>query len=24
MSWKNDCWSSKKKHCCDDWWKSKE
>lgn len=24
MSWNNDCWSSKKKHCCDDWWKSKE
>ncbi|PED40780.1 hypothetical protein COD78_15990, partial [Bacillus cereus] len=22
MSWKNDCWSSQKKHCCDDWWKS--
>ncbi|MBZ8125313.1 hypothetical protein CJ999_28255, partial [Bacillus thuringiensis] len=18
MSWKNDCWSSQKKHCCDD------
>ncbi|WP_460278235.1 hypothetical protein [Bacillus luti] len=24
MSWNNDCWSSKKKHCYDDWWKSKE
>ncbi|PGE56728.1 hypothetical protein COM65_25500 [Bacillus wiedmannii] len=24
MSWKNDCWSSQKNHCCDDWWKSKE
>ncbi|PEJ81391.1 hypothetical protein COF62_26265, partial [Bacillus toyonensis] len=24
MSWNNDCWSSKKQHCCDDWWKSKE
>ncbi|PFN81806.1 hypothetical protein COK69_08535, partial [Bacillus cereus] len=23
MSWNNDCWSSKKNHCCDDWWKSK-
>ncbi|PEQ46238.1 hypothetical protein COK00_15990, partial [Bacillus cereus] len=22
MSWKNDCWSSQKKHCNDDWWKS--
>ncbi|PFL04100.1 hypothetical protein COJ28_25935, partial [Bacillus thuringiensis] len=22
MSWNNDCWSSKKNHCCDDWWKS--
>ncbi|PGR19674.1 hypothetical protein COC50_21635, partial [Bacillus anthracis] len=19
MSWKNDCWSSQKKHCNDDW-----
>ena len=24
MSWDNDCWSSKKNHCCDDWWKSKD
>ncbi|MCU5538704.1 hypothetical protein [Bacillus cereus] len=24
MSWNNDCWSSKKNHCCDDWWKSKD
>ncbi len=24
MSWKNDCWSSQKKHCNDDWWKSEE
>ncbi|PED55908.1 hypothetical protein CN900_17435, partial [Bacillus anthracis] len=20
MSWKNDCWSSQKKRCNDDWW----
>ncbi len=24
MSWNNDCWSSKKNHCCDDWSKSKD
>ncbi|MDA2507129.1 hypothetical protein PDN66_19060 [Bacillus cereus] len=24
MSWNNNCWSSKKNHCCDDWWKSKD
>ncbi|PEL72756.1 hypothetical protein CN526_26435, partial [Bacillus wiedmannii] len=24
MSWNNDCWSSKKNHCCNDWWKSKD